>query len=348
MDGQILRLFDASLNRLREGLRVCEDCARFVLNDQPTTEALKQIRHDVAAATAPLAALAIGLRDTPGDVGTLLSTPAEQRRADLLAVVTAAGKRTGEALRSCEEYAKVLDPAAARVLEACRYRWYAAEQRLVLQLAAPDFSPVRLYVLITESVCKRPWQEVAEAAIAGGADCLQLREKGLDGGPLLERARWLVARCHRHGVLCIINDRADVAALSGADGVHVGQTDLPVTEVRKLLASGGRSGLVGVSTHCMEDARRAVADGADYIGVGPVFPSQTKPRAILPGLDYASAVASQINLPAVAIAGITAENLPEVLATGIKAVAVTSAVTASPDPQAATATLKAMLTGGAR
>ncbi len=343
MEGNVLRLFDASLNRLREGLRVCEDCARFVLDDAVATESLKAIRHDISQVTAKLATAAVPFRDTPGDVGTGLTGSGERKREDLLAVVTAATKRTGEALRSCEEYAKVLDDSVPAVLEQCRYRFYAVEQRLLSRLSQPDFSVVRLYVLITESACKRPWQEVAEAAIAGGADCLQLRDKDLEGAELLKRAKWMVGLCRRHSVISIINDRADVAALSGADGVHLGQGDLPVAEARKVL---GSQAIIGVSTHCIADARRAVADGAHYIGVGPTFPSATKPRDISPGLAYAREVAAEIKIPVVGIAGITAANLPEVLATGLRAVAVTSAVTGAADPKAAAAGLKALLLGG--
>jgi thiamine-phosphate pyrophosphorylase len=199
---------------------------------------------------------------------------------------------------------------------------------------------VRLYVLITESLCKRAWIEVAEQAILGGADCLQLREKNLEGSELLKRAHQLVELCRRHNVLCIVNDRPDIAVLSGADGVHLGQADLPVLQVRKLV---GRSKLIGVSTHNIGQAKRAVLDGADYIGIGPVFRSSTKPRDILPGLGFALQVASEVTIPAVAIAGITIGNVDEVLATGIRAVAVTAAVIGADDPREAARTLKRKL-----
>ncbi|MFI5381114.1 MAG: thiamine phosphate synthase [Tepidisphaerales bacterium] len=228
--------------------------------------------------------------------------------------------------------------APALLLEKLRYRFYIAEQTIARTLRpATRFADVRLYVLITESLCRRPWLEVAERAILGGADCLQLREKQLDGGEFLRRARLLADLCRRHNVLCIINDRPDIAVLAGADGVHVGQEDLPAVEARKIVGHGK---LVGVSTHCIEQARQAVLDGADYIGVGPVFPSSTKPRDILPGLDYARQVAGEIRIPAVAIAGITHENIGDVIATGIRAVAVTAAVVAQDDVQSAARELK--------
>jgi thiamine-phosphate pyrophosphorylase len=337
-DINVFRLLDANTNRAREALRVMEDYSRFILNDGPTSAALKQIRHDL---TAIIPADAIYSRDTPGDVGTVHKTAAEFVRQDLTAVVTAAGKRLGEALRAIEEFLKITSPADAAKVESIRYRVYDIEQRLAFSLRpAGRFAAVRLYVLVTESVCKLPWLQAAEQSILGGADCLQLREKNLDGGEFLKRARLLVDLCRRHGVLCIINDRPDIALLSDADGVHVGQDDLPVLEVRKIL---GREKLIGVSTHCMDHATAAKRDGADYLGVGPFFKSGTKPRDFVAGPEYAKEVVQRIDLPSVAIAGITEENVREVLATGIRAIAVTAAVMGQDDPRAATGRLKSKL-----
>jgi thiamine-phosphate pyrophosphorylase len=192
-------------------------------------------------------------------------------------------------------------------------------------------------VLITESACKVPWLKVAEEALLGGADCLQLREKNLESGELLNRAQQLVKLCHEHSALCIINDRADIAVLAKADGVHVGQDDLPAAAARKIV---GPDMLVGVSTHNIEQAKTAVREGADYIGVGPFFKSPTKPRDFIAGPDYAKQVAEQVKIPAIAIAGITEENVDEVLATGIRAIAVTAAVTGCDDPRAGARRLK--------
>ncbi len=303
---------------------------------------LKQLRHDFTDATRVVVADAIFHRDTPGDVGTTNSTKTEQVRDDVAHVVTAAGKRLGEALRAIEEYLKTIDPASASKIESIRYRFYDIEARLAFTLrpAACAIAKVRLYVLITESICKRPWLDSAEQAILGGADCLKLREKNLDGAEFLRRATQFVDLCRRHNVISIINDRPDIALLSGADGVHVGQDDIPARAIRKLL---GARGIVGVSTHAIDQARQAVLDGADYIGVGPVFPSATKPRDFLPGLDYARQVAAEIQIPAVAIAGITVQNVDDVLATGIRAIAVTGAVVGHDDSSQAASKLKERL-----
>jgi len=338
MNLSILRILDANVNRAREALRVIEDYARFHLNDDGICSGLKQLRHDFAAACAPWVEGALLLRDTPGDVGTAVKTASEFKREDIAAVVTAAGKRLGEALRTIEEYLKTSSPVDAAAVEAIRYRFYDLELRVGRTLhSAGRFARVGLYVLITESICKRPWFEVAQAAIAGGADCLQLRENELEGAELLRRAKMLVELCRTSDVICLINDRPDIAILADADGVHVGQGDLPAIEARKLL---GPEKIVGVSTHTIEQARQAVLDGADYIGVGPVFRSATKTREILPGVEFARRVAQEIQLPAVAIAGINEGNIDEVLACGVQAVAVTAAVAACDDPREAAERLK--------
>ena len=324
-------------------MRVLEDYARFVLDDRDTSAALKRIRHEMATALAALLPEAILHRDTPNDVGTATKTAAEVYRQDVGDVVTAAGKRLGEALRAIEEYLKTLSPAQAALIEQLRYRFYDVEQRLARGLRSTGLlANVQLYVLIGEKSCRLPWLQAAEQAILGGADCLQLREKELNDSELLRRARQLVDLCHQAGKLCIINDRPDIAILSGADGVHVGQEDLPLVEVRKLV---GREKIVGVSTHNIEQAKRAWFDGADYIGVGPVFPSATKPRAFVAGLDYLRQAVAGIPIPAVAISGITAMNVDEVLGTDIKAIAVTAAVLDTDDPRAAAAELKEKLVG---
>jgi thiamine-phosphate pyrophosphorylase len=342
----VLRLLDANANRAREGLRVMEDYARFVLNCGELSGQLKALRHELADRTRDLLPEAILHRDTSGDVGTHLKTQGELQRRDIADIVTAAGKRVGEALRAIEEACKVLCPAKSAMVESLRYRLYTLEQQLARTLRPRDrFAGVRLYVLITESSCRIPWFAAAEAAIRGGADCLQLREKSLDAAELLRRAKSFVELCRHHGVISIINDRPDIAILSDADGVHVGQEDLPATEARKLI---GPSKILGVSTHRIEQARAAVADGAEYIGVGPIYRSPTKPRDFTAGLEYARQVAAEITIPSVAIAGITEQNVDDVMATGVQAVAVTAAVIGCDDIEGAARRMKQQVAQASR
>ncbi len=340
ISGDILRLIDANANRCREALRVSEDYARFILESEEFCTDIKNLRHDLSQTLKPWLNEAIIHRDTLGDVGTTIKTAAEQIRSGLPDILIAAGKRAGEAMRAIEEFLKTADTAAASKIESLRYRHYEIERRLALTLR-PDHNleSLRLYVLITESACKRPWLESAEQAIQGGADSLQLREKNLPDAELLSRAKQLTQLCRQHGTICIINDRPDIALASTAHGLHLGQGDIPLSDARKIL---GNQKIIGLSTHNIDQARRAKLDGADYIGVGPIFKSSTKPRDFLPGLEYAAATRS-VALPKVAIAGISLENVDQVLATGISAVAITAAITGCEDVAGAAREIKSRL-----
>lgn len=342
----VLRLVDANINRATEALRVADDLARFVLDDAELCGRFKALRHELITAVAGLpggAGARLAARDTTGDVGTTVAGPGEYTRSNAGAVAQSACGRLGEALRSLEEAAKLLGAdAVARAVEGLRYRAYTAGAELVLKLGAGGVRQWRLCVLITESLCTHhAWDRVAELALAGGADCLQLREKALDSGALLARARRLVeiARAHASpgGVRAsvVINDRPDIALLAGADAVHVGQSDLPVAEVRRL---AGFTLAVGVSTANLEQARRAKADGADSVGLGPMFASGTKPKPTLAGVEYLRAFLADpglAGLPHLAISGITPENAGELWAAGCGGVAVSSVVCGAARPDEA-------------
>jgi thiamine-phosphate pyrophosphorylase len=286
-------------------------------------------------------------RDTPGDVGTQLHTVSEQHRGTVADVAVAAGKRLSEALRAMEEYGKLLDGDWAAGIEQLRYRGYDLEQRLGLALASRAGRQWRLCVLLSESLCPGgDWMKVALGAMDGGADCLQLREKSLDGGQLLQRARALVAAARPRDVSVIVNDRVDVALAAEADGVHLGQTDLPCREARQI--AGGRL-LIGISTSNLDQARAAVRDGASYCGLGPMFPTSTKHKPVLAGPAYARDFLAV--LPAVAhlaIGGITPDNAAQVAAAGAQGLAVSSAVCAHPDPPAAARALLTAFADGVR
>lgn len=342
----VLRLVDANINRATEALRVADDLSRFLLDDADLCGRFKALRHELIAAVAALpgdAGARLAARDTVGDVGTAVAGPGEYARPNAAAVAQSACGRLGEALRSIEEAAKLLGGVgAARAVEGLRYRAYTAGAALVLKLGAGGVRQWRLCVLITESLCTHhAWDRVAELALAGGADCLQLREKALDSGALLARARRLVeiarANADPNGsrATVVINDRPDIALLAGADGVHVGQTDLPVAEVRRL---AGFTLAVGVSTSNLEQARRARADGADSVGLGPMFASGTKPKPTLAGVEYLRAFLADpalAGLPHLAISGISPDNVGELWAAGCGGVAVSSVVCGAPRPDEA-------------
>jgi thiamine-phosphate pyrophosphorylase len=336
------RILDAAANRAREALRVVEDYCRFVLDDALLSGELKRLRHELAAALRELpSGLLLQARDTLGDVGTALSTEAEYDRPSLAAVVEANLKRLQEALRSLEEYGKVRSGEMGRALEGLRYRAYTLERALVPGTSArARLADVRLYVLVTGALCVRSLEWTIRQAAAGGAQAIQLREKGLDDRALLERARQVRRWTREAGVLFVINDRPDLAQLSEADGVHVGQEELPVKEARRIV---GPEALIGVSTHDLPQVRRAVLDGASYLGVGPTFPSGTKEFAEFPGLEFVRQALAQTTLPAFAIGGVSLANLPEVVAAGARRVAVGGAICRAEDPCAAATAMRQIL-----
>jgi len=336
------RILDAEANRAREALRTIEDYCRFILDDSLLCGEAKKLRHDLTEALAIGApAGLLEARETLRDVGTTLSTPGEQQRNGLLAVVQANLKRLQEALRSLEEFGKLRGPDLGRVMEKLRYRSYTLERGIVLGATARErLAGVRLCVLVSGSACAASIEWTIQEAAAGGAGMIQLREKTLPDRPLLERARQ-VRRCtQKAGVLFIMNDRPDIARLAEADGVHVGQDELPVKEVRRIMGSGA---LVGVSTHNIEQVRRAVLDGASYIGVGPTFASATKEFGALAGPEFVRQAAAQTSLPAFVIGGVNRDTIAEAVAAGARRVAVGQAVCQADDPRPACAELLSFL-----
>ena len=196
-----------------------------------------------------------------------------------------------------------------------------------------DKKDLLLYA-VTERSCLRgiSLEEAVEQAILGGATCVQLREKNISQDELIGKAKKLLVICHKHGVPLIINDDYEAALKSGADGVHVGIEDAPVKEIRRI---AGESFIIGATAKTVEQAKLAEASGADYLGVGAVFPSPTKTNAIRITPQQLSEICGSVALPAVAIGGITAENVHEIKGCGHSGIAVVSAIFGAEDVKAA-------------
>jgi thiamine-phosphate pyrophosphorylase len=337
--GDAARILDANLNRAREAARVVEDYCRFVLNDRLLTEEVKSIRHDLGEAASLMPVLAA--RDTPGDVGSDVAGANEYQRASAAHVAAANLKRLQESLRSLEEYGKLVGAEVGRRIEALRYRAYTLEGAVLgRERWRKRLDQATLYVIVGGSNRMHSLEDIIAGAAAGGAAIIQLREKGLTDRELLARARDVRRWTRASGVLFIVNDRPDIARLADADGVHIGQDDLSVGDARRI---AGPDIMVGVSTHSILDVQSAVREGADYIGVGPVFPSRTKAFDHFPGLDLVRAASAETSLPLFALGGIGPDNLSRVAAAGATRIAVASAVVESPDVRAAAMELRALL-----
>jgi thiamine-phosphate pyrophosphorylase len=340
---EIYRILDANFNRIREALRVIEDCGRFILNDPAITAMAKHFRSDLKELLADMPHCEFIIsRDIAGDIGTELSSPSEPQRENVQDVATAACKRLTESLRTVEEYCKIVAPAQTTTIERMRYDAYTLEQRLCTRFMVTErFAEVKLYAMLSARLCKnRSLREVARAVIAGGADALQLREKDSPDDVFLAMAAELRALTDETGRLLFINDRADIAAIVGADGLHLGQNDLPIREARRLLRPGA---IIGRSTHSVQQAKEAINEGADYIAIGPMYETPTKDRPVV-GPDMLTAIAEafegKIPLPVVAIGGVTTENVGELVRRGATCVAVCGDINCADDPQAATEAIK--------
>jgi thiamine-phosphate pyrophosphorylase len=195
-------------------------------------------------------------------------------------------------------------------------------------------------VLLTGSQCQAALDWTIERAVAGGVDIVQLREKSLSDRELLARARSVRSWTRKAGALFIVNDRPDIARLAEADGVHLGQDDLTVKDARKII---GADALIGMSTHNLEQVRQAVLDGADYLGIGPVFPSNTKTFEHFPGLEFISQAAAETSLPSFALGGIGPANIEKVVKAGARRVAVGAAIATADDPEQVSRMLRTSL-----
>ena len=325
-DPKLLRILDANRNRALEALRVIEEHARFVLSSGDLARRAKDLRHQVHMALQDVKDLALH-RDVPGDP---LHPDAPAARAggpravrDTAEDVALANMgRAKEALRALEEYAKPVLPAAAIALERARYGVYALEKDLVHGARARERLG-SLYLLIETKPGRPPLADQARAALRGGARLFQLREKHLADGARLAQARELVALVRGEGGTIIINDRPDLAALSLAHGVHVGQEDLPPAEARKLLPRGS---LVGASAHDRSELERVLSQGIDYVGVGTVFASRTKPDLPARGLAVLQELVPLSTVPVYAIGGVGRENAASAIKAGAHGVAVSSSV----------------------
>lgn len=203
-----------------------------------------------------------------------------------------------------------------------------------------DKHSLRLYAVTDRAwVGRQTLCQQVEAALQGGVTCVQLREKHLDRDAFLAEARQICALCRRYGVPFIVNDDLDIALACGADGVHVGQDDMPAAEVRR---RAGRRLIVGVSAHTPEEARLAEAAGADYLGAGAVFGSATKTDASLLTPAGLQAVCAAVHIPVVAIGGVNAGNILQLQGSGAAGAAVVSGIFGAPDITAACRELRAL------
>ena len=346
MPRQPLRMIDANLNRSSEGLRVLEDVARFLLNDAELSHRLRILRHDLAQETKSLSIGLLSQRDSEHDVGHPQHIPPRERELNikmtsmqgLLDLVTANAKRVEESLRVIEELAKL--PEISSMLnsarfEQTRFALYTLERDLISRISRRhkiERVPGLYVILDRQFLVNRDELNIVRQIIGGGARVIQLRDKQSKKGELLILAQKLKELCSQADVLFIINDYLDLAMAVNADGLHIGQEDLPLPVVRRELPIDK---IVGCSVTTLSQATKAQDEGADYIAVGSIFPTTTKKEATVVGVDILKELERIVSTPLVAIGGINQNNIGEVVAAGADAVAVISAVLGEKDVRGA-------------
>ncbi len=319
----VWRILDANFDRAREGLRIIEEWCRFALNDTSMANECKQMRQELGQWHTPEIRSA---RNTVGDVGTALSHPREERRAGIEQLLQANLCRVQEALRVLEEYGKLYSASLSSGCKQMRYRVYTLESNLLAYQRQQLLKTARLY-LVTAPVPDLLAR--VEASLAGGLTLVQYRDKQNNDVDRLQMAQQMCQLCHHYGALFILNDRVDLALAVGADGVHLGQQDVSVALARQIL---GSQKIVGKSTTNPDEMARALQEGADYIGVGPVYETPTKAGKAAAGLEYVRHAAKHATVPWFAIGGIDSSNIDDVLAAGAPAIAIVRAIMNAENP----------------
>ena len=327
MDKSFYSIIDACLNRAVEGVRVCEDLLRFYYRREEYSVRLKEIRHRIVreAAVFPAGMLLSG-RDVESD-GQKFANMGDETGKSPHDLLRANLHRAIEAVRSLEEMCKLTDCATDNNrFQEIRFSLYQLEKEAVSSLSRDEKTklfPGSLYAIIDSAFVNGSCEMAALRLIAGGAKIIQLRMKNEPSRIILQNAKLLAPICRDNGAIFIVNDHADIALLSGADGVHLGQDDIPVPDARRIITD---SMIVGVSTHSYDQAVAAAAMGPDYIAVGPVFGTASKSGTQIPGIgiDMVKRIRAAVDLPLVGIGGITSENAGALREAGCSALAVLS------------------------
>jgi thiamine-phosphate pyrophosphorylase len=319
----VLRILDANFDRAREGLRIIEEWCRFALNDTAMASECKQMRQELGMwHTSEIRAA----RDTAGDIGTTLTHPREEQRTGIEQLLQANLCRVQEALRVLEEYGKLHSSGMSSGCKQMRYRVYTLESNLLAYRRRQLLTTAKLY-LVTSSV--PDLLPRVEAALQGGLTLVQYRDKQSNDVDRLTIAKQMCELCHKYGALFILNDRVDLALAVNADGVHLGQQDIPVALARQIL---GSQRIIGRSTTNPEEMALALAEGADYIGVGPVYETPTKPGKAAAGLEYVRYAVKNATVPWFAIGGIDSTNINDVYQAGAPGIAIVRAIMEAENP----------------
>jgi len=346
----IFSVLDANFARLSEGLRVLEDIARFILRDYEITKKLKEMRHSLLKESQPFDLQFLNSRGK--DVGASLILADESKRENFVDLVLANAKRVEGALRVLEEYFKFLTPLESPLCQArkkllgfqrkknwlkfqqSRFLVYEIEKQIISKLLRQDKIKkiFPLYLILDAKYLNKNPIGILKQVIEGGVKVVQYRDKKNNKRKILKNAFKLKEICQNYNALFLINDYLDIALAVEADGVHLGEKDLPIKIARKILPFDK---IIGSSVHNLNSAKKAEKEGADYLSLGAVYPSLTKEDVTLVKPSLIKEVKNKISLSVIAIGGINENNLKEVMRLGVDGVAIARAILADPNPKMA-------------
>ena len=361
----IHRIIDAEINRISEGIRVLEDIARFSLENKDLSSRLRTLRHSARKSIASASSLStkstsstlstealLQNRDSKKDIGLPISQKGTlDNKNNLKDIITANFKRIQEGLRSLEENLKLLNQYdLSKIYENLRFDAYSLEKDFIAELHKyKRFSclDTDIYGITGSKFSKgRSNEEVVSAMIKAGIKIIQYREKEKTLKEKLEECIKIRQLTRDTGVTFIVNDDITVAQIVDADGIHLGQDDFPLHEVRNIV---GEKMILGLSTHSPEQARKAVEIGADYIGVGPIYKTYTKDNVCDPvGHQYLEWVVENIKLPFVAIGGIKIQNIDEIVKRGVKCIAMVTEIVGADDIEKTVSQIRKKITANGR
>ncbi len=327
-DLRIYQIIDANLDRAREGLRVLEDWARFGLGNEDFVIRIKNFRQILGKNHLEIYKLS---RNYIEDQCKGLSHVEQIKKKSSSKIISSNSARVQEALRVIEEFSRNHNNKLSKIASEIRYEIYTLEIELLnfntRKSAQSIINENNLYS-ITDN--RENLLEIIEQILLGGVKIIQHRFKEGNDKDHLKEAIEIYNLCKKYNSLFIVNDRLDIALASNADGVHLGQDDIDIKTARKIL---GGSKIIGVSANNSIDIEKAVKDGCDYIGVGPVFPTLTKKNKEPLGVEKINALTKNINIPCFAIGGINKLNISSLKNFGISKVAIVSALLNSEDPK---------------
>jgi len=349
MRSEIYRIIDVNINRATEGVRVVEEICRFVLEDSKLTLALKELRSSLsrvirlsayqmeAHQKIRISEKLIGERKAVEDIGRKFYPESEGRRGNIESIFQANMKRAQEAVRCLEEFSKLIKPHFGKAFKNIRFKLYELEKQIAPRVSKAVKLDFDLYV-VTDP--RRNHLETARRAVAGGAKIIQLRDKTISKLAYCRLAKKIAKIAQKKNVTFILNDYWDLVRRVGADGVHLGQEDLAKFSIRRVRKELGADKILGISTHSFNQAVKAEKLGADYISVGPIFSTPSKPGTKPVGLRLLRKVIKHLTIPVVAIGGIDKSKLPGIKKTGADRFAVIRAVLEAKDISQAVRSLR--------